>query len=51
MAATGMTHLASNGAGVISAVSNEPKSKRYHPNLFRKLRRVLVDAGKWPDGL
>ena len=28
-----------------STVSNEPNSKRYHPNLFRKLAKVLRDAG------
>jgi len=48
---TRMIHLASNDVGVISTVSNEPESKRYHPNLFKKLRRVLADAGKWPKGL
>jgi len=29
----------------ISTVSNDPKSKRYHPNLYRKLATVLRDAG------
>ena len=48
---TRMIHVASNEADVISTVSDDPKSKRYHRNLFRKLRRVLVDAGKWPKGL
>lgn len=47
---TRMIHLASSEAGIISTVSNDPESKRYHPNLFRKLRRVLIDKGKWPDG-
>lgn len=27
-----------------STVSNDPASVRYHPNLFRKLTRVLRDA-------
>jgi len=44
-------HVASPEAGVISTVSNAPTSKRYHPNLFGKLRRVLVNAGKWPVGM
>lgn len=28
-----------------STVSNDPASKRYHPNLFEKLARVLEQAG------
>ncbi len=48
-AQTRMIHLASNEAGLISMISNDPESKRYHPNLFKKLRRVLVDRGKWPE--
>lgn len=28
-----------------STVSNDPDSRRYHPNLFRKLSKVLRDAG------
>jgi hypothetical protein len=28
-----------------STVSNDPASKRYHPNLFRKLAVALRDAG------
>ena len=28
-----------------STVSNDPDSKRYHPNLFRKLSKALRDAG------
>jgi hypothetical protein len=28
-----------------STVSNEPASKRYHPNLFRKLATALREAG------
>lgn len=28
-----------------STVSNDPKSKRGHPNLYGKLTRVLRDAG------
>jgi hypothetical protein len=29
-----------------STVSNNPKHERYHPNLYRKLARVLRNAGK-----
>jgi hypothetical protein len=28
-----------------STVSNDPASKRYHPNLYMKLTRALRDAG------
>lgn len=28
-----------------STVSNDPGSKRYHPNLYRKLAKVLREAG------
>ena len=28
-----------------STVSNDPASKRYHPNLYRKLARCLREAG------
>ena len=28
-----------------STVSNDPKSKRYHPNLYRKLAVALKEAG------
>jgi hypothetical protein len=28
-----------------STVSNDPHSKRYHPNLFNKLKCVLIEAG------
>ncbi|MYF93586.1 MAG: hypothetical protein F4047_10975 [Caldilineaceae bacterium SB0670_bin_27] len=39
----GRIAIASNDAGFISTVSNDPKSKRYHPHLFRKLAAVLRD--------
>ncbi|TMJ18862.1 MAG: hypothetical protein E6G92_03275 [Alphaproteobacteria bacterium] len=28
-----------------STASNDPASRRYHPNLYRKLARCLRDAG------
>lgn len=37
--------IASREAGFISTVSNDPKSKRYHPNLYKKLEKVLRDRG------
>jgi len=49
---TGMIHLAtSDEKGMISTVSAGASSKRYHPNLFGKLRRILKSAGKWPEGM
>lgn len=42
--ASGHIHIAAKGA-LISTVSNDPGSKRYHPNLFRKLATTLRDAG------
>ena len=38
--------IAIAGAGFISTVSNDPKSKRYHPNLYKKLERVLRDRSR-----
>ncbi len=30
-----------------STISNNPKSKRYHPNLYRKLEEILVRERYW----
>lgn len=39
-------HIKLAGKGLTaSTVSNDPASKRYHPNLFRKLTAALRDAG------
>lgn len=39
-------HIKIAGKGLTaSTVSNDPASKRYHPNLFKKLRKVLIEAG------
>ncbi|MES2020855.1 MAG: hypothetical protein V4460_06095 [Pseudomonadota bacterium] len=39
-------HIKLAGTGLTaSTVSNDPKSKRYHPNLFRKLAVALRQAG------
>jgi hypothetical protein len=46
-----MIHIASKEANIISTVSDDPESKRYHPNLFSKLRRALVKAGRWPEAM
>ncbi len=42
--ASGHIHVAAKGA-FISTVSNDPRSKRYHPNLYRKLADCLRGAG------
>jgi hypothetical protein len=41
---TGHIHIAARD-GFISTVSNDPASKRYHPNLHRKLAEHLSGAG------
>ena len=39
-------HIKLAGPGLTaSTVSNDPASRRYHPNLYRKLARVLADGG------
>lgn len=39
-------HIKIAGKGLTaSTVSNDPASKRYHPNLFKKLARVLDEGG------
>jgi len=39
-------HIKIAGKGLTaSTVSNDPLSKRYHPNLFRKLAKALADEG------
>ncbi len=41
---TGHIHVAERD-GFISTVSNDPESKRYHPNLFAKLAKRLREEG------
>ncbi|MBD3816504.1 MAG: hypothetical protein IE913_08670 [Halothiobacillus sp.] len=39
-------HIKLAGPGLTaSTVSNDPNSKRYHPNLYRKLAHALREAG------
>jgi hypothetical protein len=39
-------HIKLAGKGLTaSTVSNDPSSARYHPNLYCKLSKVLLDAG------
>lgn len=44
-------HIKIVGPGLTaSTVSNDPRSKRFHPNLYRKLTRVLEASGApYPD--
>jgi hypothetical protein len=42
--ATGHIHIAAKD-GFISTVSSDPKSKRFHPNLYGKLAKCLRDGG------
>jgi hypothetical protein len=47
---TRMIHISIPGhASFHSTVSNDPASKRYHPNLFKKLKALLQDADRWPS--
>lgn len=40
-----LRHIKLAGKGLTaSTVSNDPGSKRYHPNLYRKLAKVLREA-------
>ena len=48
---TGHIHIFDHDGEVVSTLSNDPESKRYHPNLYMKLRRVLEREGKWPQGM
>ena len=43
--ATGHIHIAAKDQ-FISTVSNDPASKRYHPNLYNKLAKALRAADK-----
>lgn len=45
---TGQIHIASLDKRFRhTTVSNTPKSKRYHANLFAKLKAVLEGEGRW----
>ena len=41
---SGHIHIAAKD-GFISTVSDDPDSKRCHPNLFRKMAKCLKDSG------
>lgn len=45
MKPNGHIAIASQKEDFISTVSNDPDSKRYHPNLYRKLAKVLRENG------
>jgi hypothetical protein len=45
---TGHIHLTIPGHPTFhTTVNDSPGSDRYHDNLFRKLKQVLVEAGRW----
>ncbi len=45
---TGHIHIASTDKRFRhTTVNNKPKSMRYHPNLYAKLRAVLEGEGRW----
>jgi|GEM_PF-737510 len=49
----GHIHIASNDPDALdlhTTVNNTPGSKRYHPNAYRKLARILVAQGKEVPG-
>lgn len=45
---TGHIHIAGPKESKFhSTVSKDLKSKRYHPNLYKKLKDILVREGRW----
>ena len=45
---TGHIHIAAPKEGKLhSTICNNPKSKRYHPNLYKKLRDILERYDRW----
>ena len=48
----GAIHLTTPAVpGFHTTVNNEPGSARYHANLYRHLRDVLIAAERWPAEL
>jgi hypothetical protein len=41
----GSRHIKLAGGGLISTVCDDQDSKRYHPNLYRKLAKLLRESG------
>jgi hypothetical protein len=47
----GHIHIASrDGKTPITTVNDTPGSERRHANLYRKLKALLVENDRWPDG-
>lgn len=40
-------HIAANAEGFPTTVSPSKRSSRYHPNLYKKLKRILEEKGLW----
>ncbi len=44
-------HIASrDGSTLITTVNDRAGSERCHKNLYMKLRRLLEENGRWPEG-
>jgi hypothetical protein len=47
----GHIHIASrDGKTLITTVNNTPGSARYHANLYAKLKQLLIENDRWPEG-
>ncbi len=45
---TGEIHISGpKEKGFHSTISNDKDSKRYHPNLFKKLKEILIREERW----
>lgn len=44
-------HIASrDGTTLITTVNDKPRSERRHKNMFAKLKRLLQENNRWPEG-
>jgi hypothetical protein len=39
--------VGAGGTGTITTVTDDPRSKRCHRHLFRQLKRLLSEQGRW----
>lgn len=42
-------HITSPDTSLHTTIKNDPSSKRYHENMFKKLKEILQEQGKWPE--